>query len=101
MTAQPGLKFPAGLRWSAVLAFLFVYCPVIVLAQEKPDPLIQPSPAPSPQQTQQQPSIARDEPVLVNTDLISFNVTKLGRYEICSQLGAGGMGEMYVALDTE
>src|SRR5213080_1270725 len=27
--------------------------------------------------------------------------TKLGRYEIRSQIGAGGMGEVYRALDTE
>ncbi len=80
MTAQPGLKVPASVILSAVLAFLFLYCPVIVVAQEKPDPLIQPSPASSPQKTPQRPGITSDEPVLVNSDLISFNVTVTDSY---------------------
>jgi Ca-activated chloride channel family protein len=54
---------------------VFLSCPVLILAQEKPDPLIQPSPSASPQQTPQRPGIVSNEPMLVNTDLISFNVT--------------------------
>src|SRR5215213_11354004 len=35
-------------------------------------------------------------------DALSFpERKKIGRYEICSQLGAGGMGEVYLAHDTK
>src|SRR5262245_40201407 len=36
-----------------------------------------------------------------NEALASPARTRIGRYEICSQLGAGGMGEVYLANDTK
>ena len=36
-----------------------------------------------------------------NVALSSAARKRLGRYEISSQLGAGGMGEVYLALDTK
>jgi Ca-activated chloride channel family protein len=64
----------------AWLAFVFVCCPLVVDAQEKPDPMIQPSPVPSPTQSEPSSRTAGNEPVLVNTDLISFNVTVTDTY---------------------
>jgi Ca-activated chloride channel homolog len=75
MTVQPGPECSARLFLFAVVALVFLCCPAGILAQEKPDPLIQPSPVPLPQRTPQRPDIVSNEPVLVNTDLISFNVT--------------------------
>jgi Ca-activated chloride channel family protein len=71
---------PARLFLYAVLFFVFVSCPVRIPAQEKPNPIIQPNPVALPQQPPQRPGITRDEPVLVNTDLISFNVTVTDTY---------------------
>ena len=70
----------AGLFFFAVLAFIVLSCPVSILAQEKPEPLIQPSPVPSSQPAPQQPNNPGNESVLVNTDLISFNVTVTDTY---------------------
>lgn len=74
------LTLSLKLFFSVVLALVFLSSPALIVAQEKPDPLIQPSPAPSPQQTPQQPTNAGNEQVLVNTDLISFNVTVTDSY---------------------
>jgi Ca-activated chloride channel family protein len=76
------LVLPISVRlfFFAVLAFILLSCPIGIIAQEKPDPLIQPSPSASPQQTPRQPAIAGNESVLVNTDLISFNVTVTDTY---------------------
>jgi Ca-activated chloride channel homolog len=71
MTARPARNVPARICLIAVLAF----CSLTTLAQEKSDPLLPPNPSPSPPATSQTPSSAAEEPVLVNTDLISFNVT--------------------------
>jgi Ca-activated chloride channel homolog len=47
---------------------------------QQTNPGSQATPAPSPQSQQQRPSSIGDEPVLVNTDLISFNVTVTDTY---------------------
>jgi len=65
---------------SVFLPFVFLCCPIKIPAQEKPDPITQPSPSASTQQTQKRPGIANDQPILVNTDLISFNVTVTDSY---------------------
>jgi len=70
----------AGLFFFAVLAFIVLSRPVSILAQEKPEPLIQPSPVPSSQPAPPQPNNPGNESVLVNTDLISFNVTVTDTY---------------------
>ncbi len=72
--------FSVRLFLLAILALICLSYPVLVPAQEKPDPVIQPSPVPSVQQTPQRPDTGGNEPVLVNTDLISFNVTVTDTY---------------------
>jgi Ca-activated chloride channel homolog len=82
MIAQPRLKLSVRL-FLCLLAFACLYGPLRIFAQEKPNPITQPSPSASPQQTPQtlpRPDILSNEPVRVNTDLISFNVTVTDSY---------------------
>src|SRR5262249_17643752 len=44
---------------------------------------------------------ASEKPAIASKTLTIRPRSKIGRYEIHSQLGAGGMGEVYLALDTK
>lgn len=69
MKARSAANLPRRPFLFALLALVLLNCPSTDYGQEKP--IAKPSPSPE----QQQRPKAGDEPILVNTDLVSFNVT--------------------------
>src|ERR1700720_1841339 len=65
---------------SFVLACALLCGPSAINAQQEASPKSQPTPSPQPQPQQQRARAAGNEQVLVNTDLISFNVTVTDPY---------------------
>jgi Ca-activated chloride channel family protein len=65
---------------SFVLACALLCWPSAINAQQEASPKSQTTPSPSPQPQQRRAGVAGNEQVLVNTDLISFNVTVTDTY---------------------
>ena len=81
MNVQCAHRIPIKLlSASLVLACALLCWPSATNAQQEADPKGHPTPSPSPQPQQQPAGAAGNEQVLVNTDLISFNVTVTDPY---------------------
>ena len=81
MNVQRAHRIPINLLSSSlVLACALLCWPSAINAQQEATPKSQPPPSPSPQPPQQRAGAAGNEQVLVNTDLISFNVTVSDTY---------------------